>query len=119
MPRSLCPLAMISKVFDKLNCAYQEHLEAEANSAQVRYSEDYKCVEFLCDLNDVLIVLCGVPLSLFPLGDFVRAMRGKNKNSATWLVKIGWRKKSPRTSRNRSYFFLCSCEQIRQVENGL
>ena len=40
MPRSLCSLAMISNVFDKLNCAYQEHLEAEANSAQVGSSED-------------------------------------------------------------------------------
>ena len=47
----------------------------------------------------------------FSLGHF-RATRNENK-------KIGWRKKSPRASRNRSYFFVCSCEQIRQVENRL
>ena len=58
----------------------------------------------------------------FPLGEFVRATRSENKNPATWLVKIGWRKKSPRTSRKRSYVFVCSREQIRfnrLVENGL
>ena len=55
----------------------------------------------------------------FPLGEFVRATRSENKNPATWLVKIGWRKNSPRTSRKRSYFFVCSREQIRLVENGL
>lgn len=54
MPRSLCPLAMISKVFDKLNRAYQEHLETEANSAQVSYCKD--CVFssfFSTKTNDV------------------------------------------------------------------
>ena len=35
------------------------------------------------------------------------------------LVKIGWRKNLPRTSRNRSYFFVCSRKQICQVENRL
>ena len=55
----------------------------------------------------------------FPLGEFVCATRSENKNPATWLVKIGWRKNSPRTSRKRSYFFVCSREQIRQVENSL
>ena len=55
----------------------------------------------------------------FPLGEFVRATRSENKNPATLLVKIGWRKNSPRTSRKSSYFFVCSREQIRQVENGL
>ena len=55
----------------------------------------------------------------FPLGEFVRATRSENKNPATWLVKIGWRKNSPRTSRKRSYFFVCLREQIRLVENGL
>ena len=44
----------------------------------------------------------------FPLGDFVRATRSENKYPTTLLVKIGWRKNSPRTSRNRSYFFGCS-----------
>ena len=36
-----------------------------------------------------------------------------------WFSKIGWRKNSPRTSRKRSYFFVCSREQSRQVENRL
>ena len=53
----------------------------------------------------------------FPLGDFIREMRSENKNPATWLVKIGWRKNLPRTSWNCSYFFACLREQIRQVEN--
>ena len=35
------------------------------------------------------------------------------------MVKIGLRKNSPPTSRKRSYFFVCSREQIRLVENGL
>ena len=35
------------------------------------------------------------------------------------LVKISWQKNSPRTSRKRSYFFVCLREQIRQVENRL
>ena len=68
----------------------------------------------------------GVALELFPQskayfppGDFFRATRSENKNPATWLVKIGSRKNSPRTSRKRSYFFVCSREQIRLVENGL
>ena len=55
----------------------------------------------------------------FPLGDFIRATRSENKNPATWLVKISWRKNSPRTSRKRYYFFVCSREQSRQVENRL
>ena len=55
----------------------------------------------------------------FPLGEFVRATRSENKNPAMWLIKIGRRKNSPRTSRKRSYFFVCSREQIRLVENGL
>ena len=36
-----------------------------------------------------------------------------------WYVKIGWQKNSPRTSRKRSYSFVCSREQSRQVENRL
>ena len=55
----------------------------------------------------------------FPLGDFVRATRSENKNPALWLVEIGWRKNSPRTSKNCSYFFVCSHEQSRQVKNRL
>lgn len=35
MPRTQSPLAMISKVFDKLNRAYFACLENEANSSQV------------------------------------------------------------------------------------
>ena len=35
-----------------------------------------------------------------------------------WL-KLAGEKNSPRTSRNRSYLFVCSREQIRQVENRL
>ena len=62
---------------------------------------------------------CCIAKARFPLGEFVRATRSENKNPATWLVKIGWRKNSPRTSRKRSYFFVCSREQIRLVENGL
>ena len=63
--------------------------------------------------------LCSQRKARFPQGEFVRATRSKNKNPATWLVKIGWLKNSPRTSRKRSYFFVCSREQIRLVENGL
>ena len=29
------------------------------------------------------------PKAYFPLGDFVRVTRRENKNSMTWLVKIG------------------------------
>ena len=41
------------------------------------------------------------------------------KSYLSSLVKIGWRKNSPRTSRKRSYFFVCLREQSRQVENRL
>ena len=64
-------------------------------------------------------VFKSAPEAYFPLGDFIRATRSENKNPATSLVKIGWRKNSPRTSRKRSYFFVCSREQSRQVENML
>ena len=43
----------------------------------------------------------------------------RKQESGNVLVKIGWRKNSPQTSRKRSYFFVCSREQIRLVENGL
>ena len=55
----------------------------------------------------------------FPLGDFIRATRSENKNPATCLFKTGWGKNSPRTSRKRFYFFVCSREQSRQVESRL
>ena len=77
-------------------------------------------METICTLNGASACestcLCK---ARFPLGEFVRATRSENKNPATWLVKIGWRKNSPRTSRKRSYFFVCSREQIRLVENRL
>ena len=79
---------------------------------------DSKLLIFIC-LMEVRWSLLASSKAYLPLGDFVRAMGGENKNSATWLVKIGWRKKFPGTNKNRSHFFLCSREQIRQVENGL
>ena len=54
----------------------------------------------------------------FPLGDFVRATRSENKNPAPWLVKIGLRKNSPRTSRNHWYeLFLLFCLFVRSGAN--
>ena len=43
----------------------------------------------------------------------------RKQESGTVMVKIGWRKNSPRTCRTCSYFFVCSREQVRQVENRL
>ena len=43
----------------------------------------------------------------------------KRKQESGNVIKIGWRKNSPRTSMKRSYFFVCSREQSRQVDNRL
>ena len=51
-----------------------------------------------------------------------RDAKRKQETGTNWLAKpakIGWRKNSPRTNRNRSYILVCSPEQIRQVENRL
>ena len=83
-------------------------------------AKDMKCVLFSNLALSTLLALMNVLVrfkAYFPLGDFIRATRSENKNLATSLVKIGWRKNSPRTSRKRSYFFLCSRKQIGQVEN--
>ena len=81
-------------------------------------SQKVRKLEKFCQRSYIMI-LTDLSKARFPLGEFVRATRSENKNPATWLVKIGWRKNSPRTSRKRSYFFVCSREQIRLVENGL
>ena len=57
--------------------------------------------KFMKVLFQFYINHAGYSKACFLLGDFIRAILSENKNSATLLVNIGWRKNSPQTSRNR------------------
>ena len=58
-------------------------------------------------------------LSLFSTWRLCSRDAKRKQVSGNVIDKIGWRKNSPRTSRKRSYLFVCSREQSRQVENRL
>ena len=67
----------------------------------------YRCRVF-AGVRVIFLTVVALSKAYFPLGNFGRATQSENKSPATWLVKVGSWKNSPRTSRKRSYFFVCS-----------
>jgi hypothetical protein len=100
MPHSLCPLAMISKIFDKINKAYYACLESEANSSHVSFHVHVFCNRSPCLCINVFITDKCICIFSFYLNHLQHVS-----------MKYSFEKKN--TSRGTLLFFIVRAKQTR------